>query len=160
MSDNGSVAPKERVNILYKPATGDAKEEVELPLKVLVLSDFTKKKDKRVVEDRKPIDIDKSNFNEVMENMNLTLDFNVSDKLSGVEGEELPVKINIKSMRDFQPENLGKQVPELKKIIELRQAIMALKGPMGNIPSVRKTIQGILENDDTRKQLIKELGLK
>ena len=47
MAKEGSVAPRERVNIVYRPATGDAQEEVELPLKFLVMSDFTGKPDDR-----------------------------------------------------------------------------------------------------------------
>jgi type VI secretion system protein ImpB len=57
MASEGSVAPKERVNITYKPATGDAQAEVELPLKILVLGDFTQKADDRTVDDREPINV-------------------------------------------------------------------------------------------------------
>jgi type VI secretion system protein ImpB len=66
MAKEGSVAPKERVNIIYRPATGDQKEEIELPLKVLVMGDFTLQKDSRSVEDRHPVNIDKDNFNDVL----------------------------------------------------------------------------------------------
>ena len=62
MAKEGSVAPKERVNVVYKPATGDAQEEVELPLKLLVMSDFTLKEDETPIEDRKAINVDKDNF--------------------------------------------------------------------------------------------------
>ena len=53
MGKEGSVAPKERVNITYKPATGDAQEEIELPLKLLMMGDFTLKADETPLEDRK-----------------------------------------------------------------------------------------------------------
>ena len=65
MAKEGSVAPKERINITFKPATGGAQEEIELPLKLMVLGDFTQQVDERKVEDRKPINIDKNNFDEV-----------------------------------------------------------------------------------------------
>ena len=83
MAKEGSVAPKERVNIVYRPATGDAKEEVELPLKLLIVGDFSLSPDERPVEDRKPINIDKDSFNEVLKAHNLKLDLNVADKISG-----------------------------------------------------------------------------
>lgn len=159
MSDTGSVAPKERVNILYKPATGDSKEELELPLKVMVLGDFTKKQDARVLEDRKPTNIDKSNFNEVMEGQDLHLDLSVPDRLSGKKDAEIDVSLDFKNMRDFEPESIANQVPVLKKIIELRKAVMALKGPLGNVPAIRKTIQSILDDENSRKQLMKELEM-
>ena len=66
MSREGSVAPKERVNIVYKPATGNAQEEVELPLKIMMVGDYTLRPDDQAVENRKPINIDKDNFNQVL----------------------------------------------------------------------------------------------
>ena len=57
MAKEGSVAPKERVNIVYKPATGGAQEEVELPLKMVVMGDFTGRSEDTPIEDREVIDI-------------------------------------------------------------------------------------------------------
>ena len=65
MAKESSVAPKERVNIVYKPATGDAKEEKELPLKLLMLGDYTLREEETLLEDRKPISVDKDNFDDV-----------------------------------------------------------------------------------------------
>ena len=81
MSKEGSVAPKERVNITYKPAIGNAKEEVELPLKMLMLGDYTQRSDPRPLEDRKPINIDKDNFQEVLAEQKLTLDLSVAENV-------------------------------------------------------------------------------
>ena len=162
MSNSGSVAPKERINIVYKAAAGDVLEEKELPLKAMVMGDFTLKEDERTVEERKPISIDKANFNEVMEGQDLSLDINVPDRLSGEEEEdaELSLSLKFKSMADFKPDSVVEQVEELSKIIELRTALMALKGPMGNVPAVRKTIQKLLDNDDSRSKLASELGVQ
>jgi type VI secretion system protein ImpB len=77
MGKEGSVAPKERVNIVYKPATGDAQEEVELPLKMLMMGDYTQRADPRPLEDRKPINVDKDNFSKVMSEQKLSLSFSV-----------------------------------------------------------------------------------
>ena len=60
--NSGSVAPKERINISYKPAVGNAKEGVELPFKLLVLGDFTQSTNDVSLEDRKLINLNKSNF--------------------------------------------------------------------------------------------------
>ena len=159
MAKEGSVAPKERVNIVYKPATGNAQEEVELPLKILMLGDYTGRQDDRPVEERKPINVDKDNFQEVMAGQNLKLDATVSDKLSGDDNVEMAVKLEFKSLADFEPEGIVKQVPELKKLLELRSALNALKGPLGNIPAFRKKIQGLLGDADSRKKLMDELGV-
>ena len=82
MAKEGSVAPRERVNIVYKPALGDAQEEKELPLKMLVMGDFTQRQDNRPLEERKPINIDKDNFNDVMKAMNLKVAFNAKNVLT------------------------------------------------------------------------------
>ena len=157
MAKEGSVAPKERVNIVYKPAT-DGAEEVELPLKILAMGDYTGRKDDRALEDRKPINIDKDNFNEVMEKHDLSVDLNVPDKLSGGDGE-LAVALKFKNLKDFTPEGVANQVPELTKLLELRNALTALKGPLGNRPAFRKQMQDLLDNDESRKKLMEELGM-
>jgi len=155
-----SVAPKERVNIVYKSATGDAQEEVELPLKILMVGDYTGKPDDTPVEERKPINIDKDNFSEVMAKQNLSANIAVSDKLSNEKDATLSMKLDFKKLDDFAPEGIVGQVPELKSLLELRKALTALKGPLGNIPAFRKKIQAMLGDDAARAKLMKELGLK
>lgn len=159
MAKEGTVAPKERVNIVYRPATGDAKEEVELPLKLLVVGDFTGRADDRMLEDRNPINIDKDNFNEVMKGQNLQLDVNVADKLSGDPEKELSLSLKFESIKDFSPESIAKNTPELNKLLELREALQALKGPMSNRPEFRKKIQEIVKDEAAREKLLKELSL-
>ena len=160
MGKEGSVAPKERINIVYKPATGDAQEEVELPLKLLMMGDYLGRPDDRPVEDRKPINIDKDNFNEVMRKQNLKLDLNVRDRLSedADANEEMGVSLKFETLKDFEPEQLVRQVPELKQLLDLREALVALKGPLGNVPAFRKMIQQALSDEDARQRLLKELN--
>lgn len=160
MAKEGSVAPKERVNIVYKPATGDAKEEVELPLKLLVVGDFSQAADDRMVEDRDPVNIDKDNFNDVLKAQNLELNLNVADKISGAEDEEMGVNLKFESLKDFDPDAIVKKVPELAKLMELREALKALKGPLSNVPDFRKKVQGLVADEGARERLLKELGIE
>ena len=160
MAKEGSVAPKERINVTFKPATGGAQEEIELPLKLMVLGDFTQRADDRKIEDRKPISIDKNNFDEVLGKQELSLTFAVPNRLQDEEtDDELPVQLRINSMKDFNPASLVEQVPELKKLMELREALVALKGPLGNAPAFRKAIESVLSDDDSRDRVLGELGL-
>lgn|SRR5690606_3271952 len=159
MANNGSVAPKERINISYKSSTGGAAENVELPLKLLVVDDFTGRNNPDVIEDREPINVNKDNFNDVIKSQNLALSFSVPNTLSKDADKTIDVNLKINSIDDFGPSRIAEQVPELANLLELRRALQALKGPLGNVPAFRKTIQAILENDDTRKQVMKELGL-
>ena len=161
MAKEGSVAPKERINITFKPATGSAQEEIELPLKLMVLGDFTQQMDERKVEDRKPINIDKNNFDEVLANQKLGLTLSVPNRLQDEDdSQELAIDLRINSMKDFNPASLVEHVPEMKKLMELRDALMALKGPLGNAPAFRKAIESVLGDDDSRSRVLGELGLE
>ena len=160
MAKEGSVAPRERINITYKPATGDAREDVELPLQLLFLGDYTGRPDPRPVEDRKPINIDKDNFQQVLAEQNLAVDLQVPDLLSGEPDATLAVHLKFKQLGDFGPQAVAEQVPELKRLLELRRALTALKGPLGNVPAFKRKIQSLLNDNSQRERLIKELGIK
>ena len=164
MAKQSSVAPKERVNIVYKPATGDAKEEKELPLKLLMLGDYTLREDETLLEDRKPVSIDKDNFDDVMQSqgLNLTLDIpnKLAEKEEGAEEPRLTAKLEFKTMKDFDPAAVAEQVPELKQLLELRAALTALKGPLDNLPAFRKKIESIITDTEGREKLLREIGSK
>ena len=160
MAQEGSVAPKERVNIVYRPATGDAKEEVELPLKLMVLGDFTLRADDRMVEDRDPVSIDKDNFNDVLKGQGLELKLNVPNALSGKDDDQLAVQLKFDSLKDFDPDAIVRNVPELAKLMDLREALKALKGPLANVPEFRKKVQELIKDPGARERLLTELGIK
>jgi len=160
MAKDGSVAPKERINIVYKPAT-NMDEEIELPFKVVVLGDFTGREEEEALEDRKRINVDKDNFNNVLAEQNVGVTFGAADKLSpgAQEGDELAVNLQFKSIRDFDPEQVVNQVPELRSLLEVRDALVALKGPLGNVKAFSKKLKETLADDTAREKLIKELNL-
>lgn len=159
MAKEGSVAPRERVNIVYRPATEGAQEDVELPLKLLVMGDFTQKPDDRAVEDREPVSIDKDNFNEVLKAQNIQVSLNVANRLSGDPSEEMAVNLKLESMKDFSPEAIAQQIPELKRLLELRESLKTLKGPLSNIPGFRNKIQELIKDETAREKLLNELGI-
>lgn len=156
---DSTVAPKERVNIVYKAQVGDAQEETELPLKILMVGDYTGRPDDTPLEDRKPVAINKENFDEVIAKQDLRADVCVPDKLSGQKDGTLNLNLQFKKLDDFGPEGIVAQVPELRALLELRGALTALKGPLGNVPAFRKKIQSLLGDAETRKRLMKELGI-
>jgi len=160
MGQEASVAPKERVNIVYRPATGDAKEDVELPLKILVMGDFTGQPDETPVEDRKAINIDKDNFNEVLAGQNLKIQDVVTNTLDKDPDAKMTVNLDFKSIKDFDPDVIISKVPELKKLLELREALKAVKGPLGNIPDFRKKVAELVQDPDARAKLLKEIGIE
>ncbi|HFT8169271.1 TPA: type VI secretion system contractile sheath small subunit [Pseudomonas aeruginosa] len=157
---SGSVAPKERINIRYVPATNGQQEEVELPLKVLLVGDLKGRAEDSALEDRTAVRINKDNFNEVLEKAEVRLTTEVPATLSGSsEGDTLPVDLRFNSIDDFAPDAIVRQVPELRKLQELREALVALRGPMSNIPAFRKKLQAMLSDEGARSALAKELAI-
>jgi len=154
-----SVAPKERINIRYKPATDGAQEDVELPMKMLFIGDYTGRPDPRPLEERKPITIDKDNFDKVLAEQKLGVDLQVADQLSGEKDSALNVRLEFRKLADFGPVAVAQQVPELRRLLELRNALSALKGPLGNAPAFRKKIQTLLGDKERREALVRELGI-
>ena len=159
MANETSVAPKERVNIRFTPATGNQKEAIELPFKQVVVGKFNPRVDETALEDRECVGIDRDSFNSVMSAQGLSLDFTVADVLSGEEDASIPVSLSFSTLKDFEPEQVVNRIPELRKLLELRSALLALKGPLGNVPAFRKSVQSILDDEDLRRKLLEELGI-
>jgi type VI secretion system protein ImpB len=156
----GSVAPKERVNIRYKPATGDNAEDVELPLRILMVGDFSGQQDARAIEDRKPVDINKENFAEVMTAQQLKADINVPNHVApDGAGGEMNVKLEFKALTDFRPEGIVAQVDELRQLQELRDALRYLKTSTSNAPNFIRRIQELMKDPAKRERLLRELGM-
>jgi type VI secretion system protein ImpB len=94
------------------------------------MGDYTMKDDKRPIYERQPVDINKSNFDSVMQSFNLSLDLTVPNRITG-EGE-MPVSLKFGTLKDFRPESIARQVPEMKNLLELREAMKALRPTMGD----------------------------
>lgn len=161
MSKEGSIAPKERVNIMYRPATGDVEESIELPMKSLVMGEFKSEPDSTPLADRKAISVNKDNFNNVIKEQNLNLALNVPNKIADSSDEEdnLAVNLEFESLAGFTPDEIVKQVPELNKLIELRDALKTIRSQLGNVPEFKKKISKLIQNPETREQLLAELNL-
>lgn len=151
------VAPQLRVQLAYRPRA--SAEDVELPLRMLVLGDFTQRPDPRPVEERRPIAIDRDRFSAVMREQNLDISFSVDETTSEEPGRRLDVRLRFRRLSDMAPEAVANQVPELKALLELRQALTALKGPLGGEKAFRDAIQRRVEDPRARRRLREELGL-
>ncbi|SQC36475.1 VC_A0107 family type VI secretion protein [Helicobacter fennelliae] len=155
MSD-GSSAPKERINITYKAKTNGQEADVELPLKLMVMTNLTGGADKLPLEEREILQVNKVNFSQVMQKLDISSKFSVKNTL-GTGAEELSINLKISSMKDFSPDSIAKQIPELNKLMQLREALVALKGPMGNIPDFRKAVLTALKDKKTKEKLLLEI---
>lgn len=93
--DGASVAPKERINIKYVPATGGQQAEIELPLTMMVIGNMKGRTEETPIEERQTVSVDKNNFTSVMKEANLELNFLVPNRLEENSEDEMPVKLNI-----------------------------------------------------------------
>ena len=154
MAEN-SVAPKERINITYKTKTNNQEADVELPLKLMVMANLTGYND-TPLEEREVVSINKINFDQVMQKMDIKTNFTVENQL-GLGSDEINIELKISNMKDFSPDNIAKQIPEINQLLELRKALVSLKGPMGNIPDFRKAVLDALKDKKTKQELLLEI---
>ena len=154
MAKGPSVARTSRVNILISDALKGGAEP-ELPYRLLVMGDFTQKQDKRPIEKREALDINKSNFDAVMQSFNLSLDLSVPDRITG-QGE-MPVSLRFGTLKDFRPEAIARQVPALNNLLETREALKALKPTMGDKDKTKKLIEAV-KNPEIRDKIIGKPG--
>ncbi|MFH1109185.1 MAG: type VI secretion system contractile sheath small subunit [Planctomycetota bacterium] len=154
MAKGPSKARESRVNIVISDALR-GKMEPELPFRVLVMGDFTLKKDNRPIYDRKPIDVNKSNFDAVMQSFNLSLDVNVADRVSGTG--EMPVSLKFNTLKDFRPESIARQVPQLRNLLEFREAMKALRPKMGE-KAIQSELLKAIKDPATRDGILKMIA--
>jgi len=150
MAKAGSKAREARVNIQITEALRGGAEP-ELPFRMLVMGDFTLKDDKRPIEQRAPLDVNKSNFDSVMQSMDLSLSTTVPDRLSG--SGEMSINLNFGTLKDFRPESIARQVPELRSLLELRDAMKALRPVMGDKTAQKKLLAAI-KDEGVRNQIL------
>ena len=147
--------PPARINLKLDVGKGNAKKKIELPLKMLVVGDFSFKEKGDRISDREKISINKNNFTQVMESMDLKLKYNVENKLTG-EGD-LSIDMGIKNMDSFKPENVAKSVPALSKMLAARNLLKDLKSNLLDNREFRKRLELIIKDPAAVKSLQEEL---
>lgn len=138
-----SMVPPTRIGIKLEVDKEGATEEIELPLRLLILGDFTMKEDPTEIQLRKPKSINKDNFDAIMQDMNLGLSFSVPNRLAN-DGTELAVDLNFESMKDFEPGRVAEQIPALKRLLQARTLLEDLKARVKTKPEIRKSLQALI----------------
>ena len=150
---------KPRVHITYDVETEGATVTKELPFVVGVLGDFSGQPTEplKPLKDRKFIQIDRDNFNDVMARMTPGLNLKVKNTLKD-DGSELGVQLKFASMDDFNPENVAQQVDPLKKLIETRDKLRDLLTKMDRSEDLEAILEKVLSNAEELKKLQGQLG--
>ena len=150
-----------RVQITYDVEIGGALELKELPFVVGVLGDFVGKPEEPLpgVKQRKFVEIDRDNFDQVMAGMKPRLAFTTENKLQD-DGSKMGIELKFKNIEDFEPDNVVQQVEPLRKLVEARQKLSDLRSKMDGNEKLESMLEDIISSTDKQKELSSALGIE
>lgn len=152
-----------RIQISYEVETGGAIEMKELPFLMGVLGDFTGQPTEPLpkLKDRKFVEVNPDNFDDVLASMKPHLAFTVENKLSeDADAPKLAVDLNFRSMDDFSPDAVARQVKPLRELLELRSQLADLRGSLQTNDKLDEVLQATLGDAEKMNKLRSELGLE
>lgn len=150
---------KPRVHITYDVETEGAQVRKELPFVIGVMGDFSGKpyEPLKRLRDRKFIQIDRDNFDDVMKRMTPGLQFKADNTLTGGD-TQMAVDLKFKSMADFEPANVVAQVEPLRKLLEVRNKLRDLMSKADRSEELEGLLEQVLQNTDQMAALASQLG--
>jgi type VI secretion system protein ImpB len=148
-----------RVHITYDVETEGAQVRKELPFVVGVIGDFSGKpyEPQKPLRDRKFIQVDRDNFDDVMQRMTPGAEFKVENTLAG-DDSLLPVSLKFKSIEDFEPGAIVDQVEPLRKLLAVRNKLRDLMSKVDRSEELESLLEEVLQNTDKLTALAGELG--
>ena len=152
-----------RVHVAYDVEIGDAIESKELPFVMGVLADLSGQPTEPLarLKDRRFVEITPDNFDSVLESMKPHVSYSVENKLSeDSQAGQLKVDLNFKSLDDFDPEQVARQVKPLRELLELRTKLADLRGSLQGNEKLDDVLLEAVSNTDKMSKLRAELGLK
>lgn len=150
-----------RVQITYDVEVGDAIELKELPFVIGVMGDFVGKPDEPLpaLKNRKFVEIDADNFNQVMAGMAPRLAFTVDNKLQD-DGSKMGIELKLNNIEDFEPDQIVQQVDPLRKLVEARQKLTDLRAKMDGNEKLETLLEDIISDAGKQKELSDALGIE
>lgn len=149
-----------RVHITYDVEVGGAIELKELPFVIGVLGDYTGQPEEPLpkLKERKFVEIDRDNFDAVLGGMKPHLSFSVENKLSDeTNAPDLKVDLHFKSMEDFEPQNIARQIKPLKELMDLRTKLADLRGSLQGNDKLEELLLDAVGNTDKLDKLKSEI---
>ena len=150
-----------RVHITYDVEIGGAIQMKEIPFVVGVLGDFSGKPAEPLPKpkDRKFVEIDRDNFNNVLGGMNPRMAFRVDNKLTE-DNTKMAVELNFKSLDDFHPENVARQIDPLRKMMDARRKLSELLSKLDGNDKLDELLQTVITSTDSLQKLKEASGIK
>ena len=146
-----------RVQITYDVEIGDAKETKELPFVLGVLGDYsghTKLSTK--LKERKFVNIDRDNFDDVLKGMTPSLAMRVDNKLEEASDSKLSVELKFDRLEDFEPQNVARQVGPLKQLLELRTRLDNLKNKMIGNDRLEELLDEVVRDTEQLQRIVQD----
>ena len=147
-----------RVHITYDVETGDAVEEKEIPFVVGVLSDLSGNPEQTLppIKERRYVEVDRDNINEVLEGVSPRLTFKVDNKIEVDSDSKVGVELNFKSLDDFHPENVAGQVEPIRKLVEVRKKLYNLMAKLDGNDKLEELLQEVITSTNKLSQIVKK----
>jgi type VI secretion system protein ImpB len=148
-----------RVQITYDVEIGDAIEKKELPFVLGVLGDFSGMPAQPLpkLKERKFVNIDRDNFNDVLKGMKPRLAYRADNQLAK-DDSQIPVELTFKHIEDFTPERVAKQIEPMRKLLDARSKLADLRNKIGGNEKLEELLQDVLLNTEKLMALGKETG--
>jgi type VI secretion system protein ImpB len=150
--------PKARVNIKLDLHTGGAQKKVELPLKLMMLGDYSNGQEDRPLSERSKININKNNFDNVLTEFSPALKLTVENTFAG-DGSDASVDLKFERMKDFEPEQVARQIPSLRALLATRNLLRDLKSNLLDNATFRLELERIVKDEALSNELRAELAL-
>jgi len=145
-----------RVHVTYDVEVGDAIEMKELPFVLGVLGDFTGQPEQPLprLRERKFVEVNPDNFDQVLEGMKPHLSFSVENKLSEEQdAPQLKVDLHFNSLEDFEPENVAKQVKPIRELLDLRTKLADLRGSLQGNDKLEELLMDAVSSTEKLEKL-------
>ncbi|MDH4581508.1 type VI secretion system contractile sheath small subunit [Pseudomonas sp. BN415] len=149
--------PKARINIKLDLHTGGAQKKIELPLKLMLMGDYSNGREVRPLSERGKVNINKNNFDSVLADFNPRLKLAVENTLAD-DDSETSVELAFSRMKDFEPEQVARQIPQLRALLAMRNLLRDLKSNLLDNVTFRHELERILKDDSLSDELRAELA--
>ncbi|WP_191832052.1 type VI secretion system contractile sheath small subunit [Pseudomonas fluorescens] len=149
--------PKARVNIKLDLHTGGAQKKVELPLKLMMMGDYSNGAEQRPLSERSKININKNNFDNVLAEFSPRLKLAVENTLAD-DNSDTSVELNFQKIKDFEPEQVARQIPQLRALLAMRNLLRDLKSNLLDNATFRQELERILKDEALSDELCAELA--
>lgn len=149
--------PKARVNIKLDLHTGGAQKKIELPLKLMVMGDYSNGQEQRGLSERNKVDINKNNFDSVLAEFSPALKLAVENTLAD-DAANTTLELKFQNMKDFEPEQVARQIPQLRALLAMRNLLRDLKSNLLDNATFRQELERILKDDALSDELRAELA--